>query len=179
MYRAGQPSARDSHRILHRIYLLMIACAMCMTVCSCSCALNEPPVDVRSVHPGTSELALRRSTGAFAFDPNGHFGDKVQYDSKMPDEYGGAYAIHCHSGHCYGIEVKYARSIPASNALSVLQRLTGSVSGKQTAHDDLDVRNHDRPQAVEYFYYQNKMRAELIYDSHQTARVCQLNIWTE
>lgn len=164
--------------IVARVGTRLMLAVWCLTLLS-ACGNTAPLVDVMSVHLGASEKSLRKSKDSFAFDPNGHFGDKVQYDSRLPDEFGGAYAVHCRSGHCFGIEVKYPHSIAAATAHKVLNRLIQTVAGKQTGHDNDDLRHGDADRPSEYFYFANKVRAELIYNAGTQDQVDELNAWTE
>jgi hypothetical protein len=116
----------------------------------------------------------------FAYFAAGHFGDKTQYMGKYPDEFGGAYAIHCRARKPFCIEVKYpAAGIERESAMKVMQRLLPKDAGKITEHDNDDLVKKDTPQAAEFFYFQNGPRTELLYAHGSFNRVIQINIWTK
>lgn len=147
---------------------------------STACAPAATPVNVSSLQLHVAEATLRQSPDSFDFAENGHFGDKVQYNSRTPDEFGGSYAVHCRAGKCYGIEVKYPQAgIAPSSAKQILSRLISSLAGAESGHDKQDLEKNDAEQPVEFIYFKNKVRAELTYCKGSRDRVCQIAIWTE
>lgn len=117
------------------------------------------------------------SRSTFEFAENGHFGEKVQYNGVSPDEYGGAYAVHCMNGNAYGIEVKYQHPIERKKALKIAERLSSGIAGKLVEHDDDDLRLKDGKRACEFFYYDKGVRWELLYSPNSLERVSQISIW--
>lgn len=144
-----------------------------------SCAAGEGRiVDVRSVQIGESESSLKKSSSAFAFAPNGHFGDKVQYNGKEADEFGGSYAIHCRARKAFGIEVKYPDAgVSVSDAKLVLRRLLPESAGSMVASDAEDLGSTDVKVRCEFIYYKNKVRAELTYCPDSKDKVRELSLW--
>ena len=138
------------------------------------------PIDLKALRLGVTESTLRSSGEAFAFAPNGHFGDKVQYNARFPDQFGGAYAVHCRAGKSYGIEVKYPEAgINVVDARTILQSLIKSAAGEQCGHNDDDLKKGDTKDACEFYYYTKKVRAELVYAHNSQDRVRQVSVWSQ
>lgn len=136
-------------------------------------------VDVKSLQIGESEASLRKSRAAFAFAPNGHFGDKLQYNAREADEFGGAYAVHCRGGKSFGIEVKYPETgVPVADAKIVLTRLLASAGGELVSSNREDLATSDVKEPYEFFYYKNNVRAEFVYAPNSRDKVREISIWS-
>jgi hypothetical protein len=125
------------------------------------------------------ENQLQQSSD-FAFFAPGHFGDKTQYMGRYPDEFGGAYAIHCRQAKPFSIEVKYqGDGISRDDAMKVMHRLLPPDAGDVIEHDDDDLKLMDSPQAAEFFYFKGGPRSELLYAKGSNKKVVQVNLWTK
>lgn len=158
-----------------------VAITLFLSAALSSCAsTGATAVKTDEVQLGVSEAQLKASTDSFAFAANGHFGDKVQYNSRVADANGGAYAIHCRKGKSFGIEVKYPSSgILASAAKSTLQRLIPTSAGTLVTRNDDDLKRGDCKSAAEFLYYSNRVRAELLYAENSHTRVREINVWSQ
>ncbi len=126
------------------------------------------------------EGTLENSKDSFEYFPAGHFGDKTQYNGKLADEFGGAYAVHCRQGHPFSIEVKYpAKGIERDDAMKILKRLLPNDAGEIVEHDDEDLKKMDAKQAAEFFYFKGGPYSELLYADNSNSKVVQINLWTK
>lgn len=136
-------------------------------------------ITLKTLRLDVSENSLSKSK-EFEYFAGGHFGEKTQYNGKIADEFGGAYAVHCRSGKPFSIEVKYqGAGIKRDDAMKVMQRLLPPDSGEVVEHDDEDVKKMDAKQAAEWFYYKGGARTELLYADNSNQNVVQVNIWTK
>ena len=146
--------------------------------------LRTSHISEKTLKPNELQLDLNEDQlGAlqdFAYFAAGHFGDKTQYMGKYPDEFGGAYAVHCRARKLFCIEVKYpAAGVERESAMKVMQRLLPKGAGKVVEHDNDDLVKKDTPQPAEFFYFQNGPRTELLYAHGSLSQVIQINIWTK
>jgi hypothetical protein len=135
--------------------------------------------NLNQVRLGAPQAAFAASRGLFVFDANGHFGDKVQYNSTSPGKEGSTYTAHCRRGRCFGIEVKYPEpGIARAQALAIVDRLLQDIAPELTEHDDEDLRAHDSASSAEYLYFSKRCRAELFYSTSNYQKVVQVNVWS-
>lgn len=166
--------------------LLITGAVSILSSCSPS-AQNNPGAGVSPAKAiKLSELKLSNTEAElsaspdFEFFPGGHFGEKTQYNGRIADESGGAYAVHCRKGLPFSIEVKYQdKGIPREQALKIMQKLLPDDAGELIEHDDEDLQKMDAPQAAEFFYYKGGPRTELLYATDSNKNVVQINIWTK
>ncbi len=147
-----------------------------------SSASNSPAKSIKltELKLDSTESTLQESRNYFEFFPAGHFGEKTQYNGKMADEYGGAYAVHCRRGLPFSIEVKYPPGgIDKKSAIQVMERLLPNDAGMVIEHDDEDVKKMDARQPAEFFYYKGGPRTELLYADNSNSKVVQINVWTK
>lgn len=160
-----------------RVFLIALIAATALGACADGVART---VGVKSLQIGESEATLKKSREAFAFAPNGHFGDKVQYNAREADEFGGAYAVHCRGGKSFGIEVKYPEAgVPAADAKLVLTRLLSSAGGELVSNNREDLACSDVKEPYEFFYYKNNVRAEFVYAANSREKVREISIWSQ
>lgn len=130
------------------------------------------------LHLGVAVDQLSGAKNLFHFAEYGHFGDKTQYDSVVPGPENGVYSVHCRGGNAFGIEAKYGdKGIPKDAAMKIVTSLIQGVAGKQTEHDDDDLKKKDCDQACEFFYYEGGVRAELLYAKNSGDKVVQVSVW--
>src|SRR4029453_11339957 len=116
------------------VIFLMSLCAGCTTVGSTP---RFRILSLDDVRIGMPQIAFAQATDLFFFDEHGHFGQKVQYNSKKTGAGGAAYIVHCRNGRCFGVEVKYPQSgIPRQTALKVMDRLLSDTAPVISEHDD-------------------------------------------
>ncbi|MBY0358791.1 MAG: hypothetical protein K2W82_12375 [Candidatus Obscuribacterales bacterium] len=131
--------------------------------------------DLRLAMPA-SELAQAKEL--FAYAEYGHFADKTQYDSVKAGEQKEIYSIHCRNGRAFGIEVKFpAAGVSRETAIKKMSLLIQGLAGKETEHDDDDLKKKDCSQACEFFYFENGVRAELLYARQSFDKVVQISVW--
>lgn len=134
-------------------------------------------ITIKTLRISVLESELAQSPD-FAFFPAGHFGDKTQYNGRIADEFGGAYAVHCRSGKPFSIEVKYPQNgIARSTAIKVMERLLPPNSGEVVEHDDEDLKKMDARQPAEFFYYKGGAFTELLFANDSNTQVVQVNVW--
>ena len=139
---------------------------------------NGPITSMAGISVGVREDSLRDATALFFFDPNGHFGDKTQYNSKVPDADGLYYVLHCRGGRCFAIEAKTNSSLEREASLLTLRRFLSADGEPFIEHDDEDLAARDTDSPVEFFYFKGNRRGELIFDS-SGERVVQVNAWKD
>ena len=136
-------------------------------------------VELKTLRLNISEKSLKQSKD-FEYFAAGHFGEKTQYNGRIADEFGGAYAVHCRSGLPFSIEVKYqGTGIKREQAMQVMNRLLPADAGEVIEHDDEDLKKMDASQAAEFFYYKGGPRTELLYADKSNQNVVQINVWTK
>ena len=136
------------------------------------------PTKLMFLHLDVKESDLKNPSSDFEFFPGGHFGDKTQYNGRIADEFGGAYAVHCRSGVPFSIEVKYqGKGIPREEAMKVMNRLLPTKPGWIIEHDDEDRQKKDTKQAAEFFYFKENCYAELLYAENSDQNVVQVNVF--
>lgn len=142
--------------------------------------LDTKSITLEEVNLSTPEAVLLKSKQAFEYFPGGHFGDKTQYNGKVADQLGGAYAVHCRAEMPFSIEVKYAEpGISREDALIVMHRILSPKHGQVTNHDDQDRQENDVKQAAEWFAYGNGSIGELLYAVNSKEKVVQVNVFAE
>lgn len=176
------------------IYRLLLTALVPVLVTACQgtgAAYDSGHDNAGSARKSTGLVALRKlritcseadlaASPDFAYFAAGHFGEKTQYNGRIADEWGGAYAVHCRRGLPFNIEVKYqGEGISRQQALDLLDRLLSSDRGELTEHDDEDLRKMDAEHPAEFFYYKNGEKAEFIYAANSNTRVIQVNSWTK
>lgn len=160
-----------------RVFLTTLIGIIVLGACADGAART---VGVKTLQIGESEASLKKSRAAFAFAPNGHFGDKLQYNAREADEFGGAYAVHCRGGKSFGIEVKYPETgVPVADAKLVLARLLASAGGELVSSNREDLAASDVKEPYEFFYYKNNVRAEFAYASNSRDKVREISIWSQ
>lgn len=160
--------------------ILIISSSVVCAGCSTGGRTYAPAISsLDQVRLGAPQATFAAAGDLFAFDANGHFGEKVQYVSKSPGPEGCSYTAHCRGGRCFGIEVKYPEpGIARAQALEVVNRLLQDLKPKVTEHDDEDLTARDSDHGAEYFYFDKRCRAELFYSPAKDRRVVQVNVWS-
>ncbi|MBX9569477.1 MAG: hypothetical protein K2X77_11310 [Candidatus Obscuribacterales bacterium] len=142
--------------------------------------LNTKTITLEEVNLSTPESVLLKSKEAFEYFPGGHFGDKTQYNGKVADKLGGAYAVHCRAEMPFSIEVKYAApGISHEDAMIVMHRLLSPKHGQVTNHDDYDRLERDVKQAAEWFSYNDGSLGSLLFAENSNDKVVQVTVFTE
>lgn len=140
--------------------------------------IQETQLDsVLGVCLGISEALLQRSP-IFSYTEAGHFGDKTQYDTKAPDEFGNIYTAHCRRGICYGIEVKSSRPLSLVAASAICRQLVQSVTGKVISVDIDDFKYKDAGVNCIYVYFTD-CHAEIIFQKDLPVDVAQIRVWLD
>jgi len=164
--------------------LLVFAVVSLAAVYSTACPRGKaaPPEQLSSLNDvriGMPEGLPAASKSLFFYDQHGHFGDKVQYNSTTTDSSGGTYIIHCRGGKCIGVEVKYpSPGTTRETAVSVMNNLLKGVAPRLSERDDDDLRLHDCKLPGEFFYFGDRVRAEICYKDGTDVRVSQVNVWS-
>ena len=167
----------------------LVACAVIVPSIFLS-ACNMPPgppgeldtkeITLEELNLGTPEAILLKSKKTFEYFPGGHFGDKTQYNGKVADKHGGAYAVHCRAEIPFNIEVKFpAPGITHDEAMIVMSRLLPPKHGQVTNHDDTDRKERDTKQAAEWFQYNDGSLGQLLFAENSNENVVQVNVFAE
>lgn len=171
----------ESTRITNSQLPIFIVCCVSLIFLSLPAAKSEDTSRLNAfsdLRIGVPSAVMDKSKLLFSYTEAGHFGDKTQYDSVKTDECGAIYSVHCKTGQAYGIEVKYpAAGVARDKALKTAQALISRVAGKQTEHDDDDLRLMDCNQPCEFFYYEGDVRVELLFVKGSNKNVVQIGIW--
>lgn len=160
--------------------ILRVTAALLLGLNGAHAATGNKLSSVSGVRLGMPERSLAESKALFTFDQNGHFGDRVQYNSKANDQWGGMYFTFCRSGKCFGVEVAYPEAgVSRQDALAVVSRILQDIPVKLTEHDDEDLRAGDAKKPGEFFYYGDSVRAELAYKPGADRKVSRVSVWLE
>lgn len=131
-----------------------------------------------SVRIGMPTNNVRLSWKTFNYNEQGHYGSKIQFESRQSDSFGGSYSLSCRDGKVYAVEINYPAGLEREKSLAVLARVLGQDANKPNEHDDkeLSMKNCEKPS--EYFYFDGgKCGAQLDYQDKDSKRVSRIYCW--
>lgn len=173
-------------KLLHALLFLSVLTLPIFSLCACNLPpgppgeLNTKPIELEELNLSVPESVLKISKNAFEYFEGGHFGDKTQYNGKVADKLGGAYAVHCRAGIPFSIEAKYQTpGISHEDAMIVMHRLLSPKHGQVANHDDTDRKENDTKQAAEWFAYNDGSLGSLLFAENSNDKVVQVTVYTE
>jgi hypothetical protein len=136
-----------------------------------------------TLHPdkvriGMKTEKVRLSWKTFAYNSQGHFGNKTQFESRNADKLGGSYSLHCRDGKVYAVEVNYPAAADKSKVLEIVGGITGVPTQKCDEHDDKELLIKNCKNPSEYYYFnQGKIGVQLDLVNGDSKRVTRIYCW--
>ncbi len=121
---------------------------------------------------------LRMSWKTFAYNEQGHYGNKIQFESKRGDAYGGSYSVSCREGKVYAIEINYPAGLERGKVIDVIGRVLGTGAAHPEEHDDKELSMKNCDMRSEYFYFDaGKIGAQIDYKKGSSSLVSRIYCW--
>ncbi len=162
--------SRKSQIIL--LLLLLVAAA------GVWCWLQRASLKPWDVRVGMATNNVRLSWKTFAYNEEGHFGQKTQFESRQRDPEGGTYSLHCRDGKIYGVEIIYPSGLDKDKSLAAIQRILQKPVAKAIEHDDEELHMQGCNKPSEYFYFDDGgLGAQIDYAGSKDKRVVRIYCW--
>ncbi len=172
----------SSHKESRRFYFQFI-CAAAVVGLMAGCSSREAStatqgykgvINLPGVRLGLPEESAKGAILTFVADPNVVQNGSAQYLSRVYDENNGQYCLGYVNGEPRQIRVVYAQKpISKEDALAKLKAILPSGSPEETRVDDSEVKAGKKESPVEYHYFGENLRSEIIY-SDKTAKTVKL-----
>lgn len=121
-------------------------------------------INLEGVRLGLAEESAKGAILTFVADPNVNHNGLVQYLSRVYDKSNGQYCLLYNNGKPTQLRVVYAQApISKEEALVKLKAIVPTDAPEETKVDDAEVKAGKKESPVEYRYFGDAIKAELIY----------------
>lgn len=162
----------SSHKRRRQLHFQILSVASVVTLMA-GCSSKETGtatqgykgvINLDGVRLGLSEESVKGAILTFVADPNVNQNGASQYLSRVYDENNGQYCLGYNKGQPGQIRVVYAQKpISKEEALAKVKRILPVGAPEETRVDDAQVRSGKKECPVEFRYFGDGLRAELIY----------------
>ncbi len=151
------------------VYIHTLCAASLLTILS-GCTTTDTAtqsykgvINLDGVRLGLPEESAKGAILTFVADPS-VYGGGTQYLSRIYDKDNGQYCLGYTNGNPHGVRVVYSQApIPREAAMARLKMILPTNAPQETRVDDSEVKVGKKNNPVEYHYYGDKLRAELIF----------------
>jgi hypothetical protein len=171
-----------SHKASRRIHFQILCAASVVTlVAGCSTKDSSTAtqgykgvINLEGVRLGLPEESTKGAILTFVADPNVNLHGSTQYLSRVYDKNNGQYCLGYKDGQPGQLRVVYAQTpISKEDALLKLKQILPSGSPEESKVDDTQVKAGKKESPIEYRYFGDALRAELIF-ADKTAKTVKL-----
>lgn len=162
----------SSHKASRQFHF-QILCAASVVTLMAGCSSKESStatqgykgvINLEGVRLGLPEESAKSAILTFVADPNVTQKGAAQYLSRVYDKNNGQYCLGYNNGQPRQLRVVYAQApISKEEALVKLKAIIPSGAPEETRVDDAEVKAGKKESPVEYHYFGDSLRAELIY----------------
>ncbi|HIA50812.1 MAG TPA: hypothetical protein EYN91_01805 [Candidatus Melainabacteria bacterium] len=134
-------------------------------------------INLEAIKLGVPEEAIKSASLTFVADANGAQGETTQYLSRAYDKDNGQYCLSYSNGQPWQLRIIYnSEPVSKENALAKLKSILPPSAPEETKVDNSEVTAGKKESPVEYHFYGDNLKAEIIYANKAATAVKLLTV---
>lgn len=169
----------SSHKGVRHIFQLLCAASVVTLMAGCTGTESgtatqgyKGVINLEGIRLGLPEESAKDAILTFVADPSVNQDGNTQYLSRVYDKRGGQYCLGYSKGQPVQLRVVYAQApISKEEALVKLKAIVPAGAPEETRIDDAEVKAGKKVGPVEYRYFGDRLKAEIIYSDKTATQV--------